>query len=197
MVTHHFGHILGSNLAGRLHEEGHLSGKVVPESILRPVGCWPRYFDAVLFIYEYSVAEDVECAPCAGIAGARTPEIKRIVCFAEREFRIFSGKPSLLAGEGDDVRRIKAVLGIVQGKSGDPGLVGVCADISVRNPAGHPHYALVIRSLANEVHHPCLVLVGNREGLAFRRIAVAVRKGYYRVDGGTCGRGSLKRDVNQ
>ena len=79
---------------------------------------------------------------------------------------------ALLDRELDDVGGVQPVLGVVEGEGGDPAHVGVGGDISFGNPGRDPDDALDAGALADQLHDPGLVLVGDREGLA--RAAVAV-----------------------
>ena len=70
------------------------------------------------------------------------------------------------------------------------------AYVSVRHPARHPHYSLLL-TLADEVHDPCLLGIRDGEGLAFGRVAVAVRQLHDSADGLARGAGTLQGHVDQ
>ena len=153
---------------------------------------------------EPAVGEDVEGAPDAGVAAADRAEIGRAIGLLEAEFLVGTVEITLAAGEGDDILRIQAVVGIVQGEGADAGLVGVGADGPVRHAEGHPHDALVdidavphVHPLADEFHDPGLVLVGDGEGLAFGGIAVFVRQVHDDGNRLPGGRGPLQGDVDE
>ena len=82
----------------------------------------------------------------------------------------------------DEPVNIEAVLGIVLREGGDAGLVGVGRDVAVGNAAGHPDdafagvaaLAVVLETLADQLHDPRFVGVGDRERFAARRVAVGV-----------------------
>ena len=134
---------------------------------------------------ESAASQDAEHAPHAGVAAANRAEIERAVGLAERELLVRAVEEAPLTGEGDDIGSIES-LRIVQRETGDAGLVRVSADVAVGDAAGHPHDAAVVRSLADEVHHPGLGLVYDAEGLAFRSIAVFICKAHddlYRLPG--------------
>ena len=168
MVTHHIGHVLDGNLAGRLHKERHFALEVISHRIVEPLACGAgNLLAGLVHIGEDAVAQDVEGGPGAGVAAAHGAKVKRAVSVAEREFLILAAEISLLAGEGDHVRGVEAVLRIVQGEPCDAGLVCVGADVSVRDAPCHPDNALLLRALANQVHYPGLRAVGNGETLPF------------------------------
>ena len=145
MVAHHVGNILNANLAGGLDKEGHLAVQFVAHGVIEPVGSGTGHLVAVLVdIAELPVAENVECRPGTGFASAGAAEVERIVSVTEAEVLVGTAVPALAAGEFGHVGRVQAVVGIVPGETGDAALVGVRADVSVRNAACHPHYALVV-----------------------------------------------------
>ena len=175
MVPHHVGHILDTDLARGLDEERHLALQVVAHRIVQPVRSGRGDFlPGLIEVGELPVAENVEGAPGPGVACPRTAEIQGIVCVAEGELGILAGEVPHLAGEGDDVRRIEAVLGVIQRETRDPGLVGVGADVAVGDAARHPDDTLLLLALADEIHHPDFVGVGDGETLALGRVAVLV-----------------------
>ena len=93
------------------------------------------------------------------------------VAKAERLARVGLVEP-LLDRERDDVGRIEPVLGIVEREGGDPAHVGVGGDASLGNPGGDPDDPLDAGPLADQLHDPGFVLVGDREGLAGAAVAV-------------------------
>ena len=110
---------------------------------------------------------------------------------------------TFLAGEGDDVLRIDAVVGVVQREGADPGLVRMGGNGPVRDADGHPHDALVhihavldVRPLADEFHDPGLVLVGDGKGLSLGGIAVGAGQVHDDRDGLPGARGPLQGGVD-
>ena len=198
VVAHHVGHILDADLARRLDEEGHLALQVVAHRIVQPVRSGRGdLLSGLVEVGELPVAKNVEGAPGPGVAGPRTAEVQGIVRVAEGEFSVLAGEVPHLAGEGDDIRRIEAVLGVIQREARDPGLVGVGADVAVGDAARHPDDALLFLALADEIHHPDLVGVGDGETLALGRIAVLVGQGRDGLDGFARRPGPLQRDIDQ
>ena len=82
----------------------------------------------------------------------------------------------------DRRKKVEAVLGIVERESRDARLVGVCRNVSVGNAASYPDDALAgvvtlgieLAALADQLHDPGFVPVGDREGFAARSVAVGV-----------------------
>ena len=136
----------------------------------------------VVLIGVHAVGHGAEEGPHAGVAAAHGPEIGRAVGVGEAERLVLTLEVAHLAGELHDVGGVEAVLGIVHREGGDPGLVGVGRDVAVGDAAGHPDDALagvsslsvVLVPLADELHDPCLLGIGDRERLAARRISVGV-----------------------
>ena len=151
------------------------------------------------------VGHGAEEGPHAGFAGAHGPEIEGCIGVAEAEIGVRTVVISHLAGERNHVGRVEAVFGIVLRKGGDAGLVGVGRDIAVGNAAGHPYDALpgvaalavVLETLADQLHDPRLVGIGDRERFAARRIAVGVGQVNDYADRLAGGLGALQRDVDQ
>ena len=197
VVAHHVGHVGHADLLGRLDEEGHFALEVIAHRIVQPVGGGAGDFHAVLFVGEGALAQDVEGAPSTGVAGAGSAEVKRVVGVAETEIRILALVPAQLAGETDHVRGEEAVLGVVLREARDAGLVGVGADVAVGDAAGHPDDAFIVRAFAHEVHHPSFLRVGDGEGLAAGRIAVAVCQVDDDLDGLAGRAGALQGDVDE
>ena len=161
-------------------------------------------FSVGIIVREPAAGKDVEGTPDAGVTTADGAEIRRTVRFLEAERLVGSVEIAFAAGKSDDILRIEAVVGILQGEGADAGLVGVGADRPVRHAEGHPDDALVridsvpdARPLADEFHDPGLVLVGDGEGLAFGGIAVFIRQVHDDGNGLPGGRGPLQGDVDE
>ena len=59
---------------------------------------------------------------------------------------------------------------------GGPRLVGVRKDGAVGNFGRHPHRALLVRTLSDELHEPRLLAVHARERLAVAGVPMALRR---------------------
>ena len=71
------------------------------------------------------------------------------------------------------------------------------ADGVVRHTDGHPVSAFLSGTFADEIHDPHLLRVAEREGLAFRRIAVLVDEGDEPLDRLAGGLAALQRDIDE
>ena len=159
----------------------------------------------VVGVSVHVVGHGAEEGPHAGFAGAHAAEVERRVGVREAEIGVRAVVVTHFTGERDHVRGVEAVLGIVLREGGDAGLVGVGRDVAVGNAAGHPDdafagvaaLAVVLETLADQLHDPRLVGVGDRERLAARRVAVGVGQLGDHADGLTCGFGTLQGDVDQ
>ena len=159
----------------------------------------------VVGVSVHVVGHGAEEGPHAGFAGAHGAEVERRIGVAEAEIGVRAVVVTHLTGERDHVRGVEAVLGIVLREGGDTGLVGVGRDIAVGNAACHPDDAFAgvpalfveLAALADQLHDPRLVRVGDRERLAARRIAVGVGQLGDHADGLAGGPGPLQRNVYQ
>ena len=190
MVAHGIEHLLGRDLFRRFHPQRHPVGGIVPH---RVVG-----------IGVHSVGHAAEKTPHAGFAGTQCREIGRRISVAETELRIRSLVVPHLAGERDHVGRIEAVVGIVEREGRDARLIGMARHITVGNAARHPHDSLAgvatlavrFETLADHLHDPRLVRIGDRKRLAFRRIAVGIGQIGHHADRLARRAGALQRDVD-
>ena len=197
MVAHDVCDVLDSDLARRLDKQRHLSLQVISHGIVEPVGCGGTDLAAFgIEVGESPVAEDVEGAPGAGVAGSRAAEIQRIVGVAEAEARVISFVPALGTGEGDHIGSKDTVVRIVLREGRDAGLVGMGADVPVGYPARNPYDALLL-SFAHEVHHPGFLCIGDREGLSFGGVAILVGQGHDDIYGFACRAGPLQSHVDE
>ena len=191
VVAHAVEDGLGRHLRAGLHPQRHAVFEVVAHG--------------VVLIGVHSVGHGAEEGPDAGVAAAHSPEVGRAVGVGEAELLVLAVEVAHLAGEGYHVGGIEAVLGVVEREGRDAGLVGVCRDAAVGNAAGHPDdafagvaaLAVVLETLADQLHDPRLVGVGDRERLAARRVAVGVGQLGDHADGLTRGFGTLQGDVDQ
>ena len=205
MVAHHVGHRFHGNLLPGIDEEGQVAVQVVAHRVVQEVGSvLGNGFSVGIIVREPAAGKDVEGTPDACVTTADGAEIRRTVRFLEAERLVGSVEIAFAAGKSDDVLRIEAVVGILQGEGADAGLVGVGADRPVRHAEGHPDDALVridsvpdARPLADEFHDPGLVLVGDGEGLALGGVAVFIGQVHDDGDGFPGGRGPLQGDVDE
>ena len=197
VVAHHVRDIFDAYLAGRLDEEGHLALQVVAHGVVQPVRGGTRELGTILDIGELPVAKDVECRPGPSLAAPSAAEVQRIIGIAEAEILVGTAVPALAAGEFGHIGGVHAVFGVIPGETGDAALIGMGADVAVGNAAGHPHYALLVGTLAHQVHDPSLSGVGDAEGLALGRIAVLACQRHYGLYGLAGRAGALKRNVNK
>ena len=79
----------------------------------------------------------------------------------------------------------------------DAGLVSVGSDRLVRDADSHPSSAFLLRTLADELHDPDLVLIGDGEGFAGAVVAVVTDEIRHDADGFTGTRGALKGYVDK
>ena len=79
----------------------------------------------------------------------------------------------------------------------DAGLVSVGSDSVVGDADSHPGSAFLLRALADELHDPDLVLIGDSEGFAGAVVAVVTDKIRHDADGFTGARGALKGYVDE
>ena len=204
VISHGICYIFHAQFASRLHEERHPVLKVLAHYIIEVVVCILGYHLPIFFVGEFAVAQNPESAPSPCVACPHAPEINRIVGGAEVEVLVLAAEVAFAASEFDYIRRIQAVLRVVERESLDSRLVRMCADVPVRNPPGNPHQAFIdvfpvfhFNSLAYQVHHPGFVFVGDGKALALRRIAIFIGKVYYHLYSLASSPGSLQRHVNQ
>ena len=139
----------------------------------------------------------VEEAPHACVAVADSAEIKWVVGIAEREILVFPVEEPLLSRHLHHVLGIEHVRLVLHVETGDAALVGMCADAVVGHSDSHPHCPFASRALAHHLKHPCLVLVGDGEGLSLAVVAVFGHERCHDVDGipGACG--TFERDIDK
>ena len=128
----------------------------------------------------------------------------RRVGIAEGELLVRSFVVPHLAGKGDHIGCIEAVLRVVQRELRDAGMIGMRRDVAVGNAAGHPYDALVhvlaiddAAALADHLEDPRLVLVHDRERFAAGGIAVGVGQFDDRCDRLAGRSRPLERDIDQ
>ena len=190
MVAHAVEDHLGRHLRAGFHPQGHAVFGIVPHRIVH--------------VFVHSVGHRAEECPHAGLAASQRAEIGRGVGFAETEILVRAVVVTHLAGERRHVGRIEAVVGIVEREGRDARLIGMARHITVGNAARHPHdslagvAALAVRfeTLADHLHDPRLVRIGDRKRLAFRRIAVGIGQIGHHADRLARRAGALQRDVD-
>ena len=204
MVSHRVGHILHGDLPGRFNEQRHPVAEILAGDVV--VVGRGRLGDGlpVQLVGELSVAENVEGTPCPCVAAPYGTEIGGAVGGAEVEVLILAVEVAFLPREGNHVRGVEAVLRVVQREGLDACLVGVGADVAVRNPSGHPDESfadvlsvLHLATFADEIHYPCLVLVRYGECLPFGSVAIFIGQIDDDLDRFPCGAGPLQGDVDQ
>ena len=191
VVAHAVEERLGRHLRAGLHPQRHAVLLVVAHRIVH--------------IPVHIVGYGAEERPHAGFAGAQGSEIERSIGVAETEVLVRTFVITHLTGERNHVGRRETVFGVVLREGRDAGLVGVRRNIAVGNAAGHPDdafagvaaLAVVLETLADQLHDPHLVGIGDRERLAARRVAVGVGQLGDHADGLTRGFGTLQGDVDQ
>ena len=72
----------------------------------------------------------------------------------------------------------------------------MCADVTVRDAACHPHDSLLL-ALPYQFHNPRFLGVCDGEGLAFGRVSVGIGQFHYALNRLSSGAGSLKGDVDE
>ena len=204
VVSHHVGDILDSEFPCRPDEKRHPVGKVLAGDVVVVVRSLLGHCHSVLLVGEDSVTEGVEGAPSPGVTGADRAEVVRAVGCAEVEILIGAFVEAHLPCEGDDIRGIEAVLRIVEREGGDPGLVGVGADVAVRNPPGNPDHALAeilsvpeVHTLSDKVHNPGFIPVRNREAFALGGVTIFIDQVHDDLDGLACRTRPLEGDVDE
>ena len=191
MVAHGVEEHLGRNFRARFDPQGHTVLLVVTH----------RVVGITVHVVRYRAEE----RPYACLAAAQGAEIGRRIGIAKTEIRIRALVKPRFACEGDYVRSVEAVLGIIERKGGDARLVGMARNISVGNTACHPDDAFAdvvalpvqLASFADEFHDPRLVPVGDREGFAARGVAVGVGQVGDHADRFAGRAGALQGDVDE
>ncbi len=158
MVAHAILHILNGKLTIRLHIQRH-----------RFLG-WITFDEIRILIHRGIIF--AEERPYTSLASAQSAEIIRAISLGETEVSVLSLEISFPTSEGNHIRRIHAILFVVEGDLLDTGLVGMRRDTIVRDADRYPNGTFVARSLTDHLHHPSLVLIGDRERLATAVIAI-------------------------
>ena len=134
-----------------------------------------------LFVLAH-VRELAEEGPHASLAGTQAIKFVGAIGIDEAEILVGALEIALLAGEGDDVRRVHAVLLVAERDVVDTRLIGVGRDAVVRDADSYPYGALTAGSLADHFHDPCLVLVGDGERFAAAVVTVRSHKVGHHLD---------------
>ena len=150
-----------------------------------------------------------EETPYACFANVQTREVKGVIGSLEGEEGIvFVGEIAFLAGKGDHIlvpHPLAVFAGVAEafllsaldGYLTDTGLVGVAGDAVVGDAYGYPYGSLAVLTFADEVHHPHLVGVADREGLAFAAVAVGLYQVGHALDGLAGSLAALQGDVDK
>jgi hypothetical protein len=107
-----------------------------------------------------------------GVAETQLPEVGWAVGIGEAEFRIFPCEPAHFAGERDHVVGGEDVVRIILRERADPRVVGVGGDVAIGHLQGDPDRAFTSLALANHLHQPDLVGIGDGEGFTGGGVAV-------------------------
>ena len=205
MLLHDLGQILHAHLVVGLHKEGNPVFQVIAQGVIHiGVGIFRQDAAAFFRIGKPAVAQEVIGAPDAGVAGTGGFKIPRGIGFGKVEILVFPLEIAFLAGKGNHVLGIEAVLRIVQREFPDAGLVGMGADVAVRNAAGHPYDTLVhvdavadVHAFPDQIHDPGFVLVRDGESLPLGGIAVFVGQVHDDLDGLAGGLGPLEGNIDE
>ena len=182
MVAHGLFHILHGEFARGLDVEG--EGVV---DLAVDVG-------EVLVHGRVVLAEE---GPHAGIAGPQGAEVGGIIGLGKAEILVQPVEIAHLAGKRNDIGRIEAVLLVFQRELVNAGIVGVTGNAVVGDTHGYPHGTPAPRALADEVHDPGLVGVGNGEGLATAAIAIFLDQAGHHLDGLAGGLGPFESQLHE
>ena len=169
MVAHGVLHVLHGELARGAHVERH--------RLLRCVAADER------LVFLHVGAKLAEEGPHTSLASAQVLKIVRAVRIDEAEILVSAFEVPLLASEGDEVRRVHAILLVGKRDVMNARLISVPRDAVVGDADGHPHGAFAARPFADHFHDPDLVLVGYRERLSAAVVTVRSHKIGHHLDG--------------
>ena len=142
--------------------EGQRSLRLDPERECLPLGA---HNVGQVFVHLGFVGVVAEERPHTAVAAAGGADVEHTVGFREVEVFIFPAEIAFLAGEGDHVFGIER-FGVFEREFMDSREVGVTADAVVGDAAGYPYRTFLVFSLADELHDPCFVGVGDAERFA-------------------------------
>ena len=148
MVAHHPLHVVDANLTVGLHPQR--------ESLALAV-------HHVWKIGIHPVGEAVEIAPDTAVTATCGSSVELSIGKRETKILVLTLVVAHLAGEVDDIGRIDGVFLIVEREFVDARMVGMTRDAIVGDAACHPDSALLLAALADELHDPSLLRVGDRE----------------------------------
>ena len=158
----------------------------------------------LIFIGEPTITQDIERTPHTRITRTHAPEIQRAVSIRETEIRILTFEITLLPRKRDDIRRIHAIVRILQREGRDTRLVGVTGNHAVRNATGYPDHTLVDvaailqqDTLADHFQDPGLFLIDDGETLALGIVTIFIGQSGHALDGLARRLATLQGDVNQ
>ena len=168
MVAHGVLHILHGNLAVGLHKQRHRSVRLT------------QYIRQELVA---AVGKHIEIAPYACLAIATGTEIERSIGIGKAEILVHTVKIALLACKGDDIGGVHTVLLVVHVELMNAALVGMSGDTIIGHADSYPYGTAHTGSLANHLHNPYFVGVGDGEGLATAVIAIFLHQFRHHFDG--------------
>ena len=166
MVAHTVLNVLNRQQTVRLHIQRHrLLGRIALNKVGVLIHC------LIVFTEE---------RPYACFTTSQCAEVVRAIGLLETEVFIFSTEIPFFAGQRNNIGRIHTIFLVIERNLLDARLVGMCRDAIIRNTDGHPNSPFVTRAFTDQFHHPCFVLVGDRESLAAAVITVVLHQvGHY------------------
>ena len=79
----------------------------------------------------------------AGFTITASAKIERRIGLSEAEVLVYSIEITFLAGKGNDIGRVHAVVLVVHIELVDTALVGMCGDAIIGHADSHPHLSLI------------------------------------------------------
>ena len=148
MVAHGILHILYGNFTVGFHKQRH-RGIGVTQYIRQK--------------FVATVGKHIKVTPYTGLTVTACAKIKGRICIGKTEVLVYSFKIPLFAGKRDNIRRIHTVLLIVHIELMNTTLVGMCGNTVIGHTDSHPYGTAYTGSLANHLHDPDLIRIGNRK----------------------------------
>ena len=137
------------------------------------------------------MAED---APHAGLAQTHIHKFQRAVCLTEAEIFVRTAVIAHFAGKGNDIGTVHTYPGNLINpffpvqlpglrEGADAAVVGVGRDAVVGDAHRHPDSAFPAGAFPDEIHHPGLFLIADREGFSALEVAVLIGQPSHLQDG--------------
>ena len=183
MVAHSMLDVAHRHLAVGLHIQGH--GVLALSLYVRKI-CLSR-----------SLAEHVIETPHTSLTGTKAAEIEGTIGIGKTEVLVPAAEIAFLTGERDDIRRIQAVVLVVEREPMDAALVGVSGDTVIGDTYGHPYGTLHAGAFTDHLHNPRLIWIGNRERLAAAVVSVFLHQVSHHLDGFLGTARTLQGNINQ